>query len=234
MNSINAAINNIVKNKIDPIKKGGRYSVQSAQRLRDELYTLIPTAATGAPSGNVVPYPANYLYFLMLHIIVDGERQLVSPTDYNREGVLFEDPFTEPAIDNVYCNEIITGFRIIYGSSGTLGNYELYYVKNPAVVSIGQEKHKIIAGGSIVNGTVYYVYEECVYNAVTYYPGDTFTGGATSTLTSGIVIATTNITNCDLPGNMHEEVCEFAAMLLSSDVEDWNKKQSLNVDVERE
>ena len=47
-NAINGAITKIVKDRIAPIRVPRKYSVQSAQRVRDELYTLIPAPLTGS------------------------------------------------------------------------------------------------------------------------------------------------------------------------------------------
>jgi len=80
------------------------------------------------------------------------------------------------------------------------------------------------------NGVVYYVYEDAVYNGNTYYAGEIFTGGATPTLTSGIIISSNVIVDSDLPTNLHEEVCIITAKKLSAVVEDYNKEKSLAIE----
>lgn len=231
-NAINGAITTIVKDRIAPIRPPHKYSVQSAQRIRDELYTLIPTPATGSVSGNNVAHPNNYLYYLLLYVTIDGKQQYARPTSYNEIGPLKENVFMKPSAVKPYFNEYTSGIKIEFGSSGTITTYELWYVKNPATVSIGEERDKIIAGTSLSNGVDYYVYEEAVYNTVTYSPGEVITGTGAN-LTSGIVIINTKIVNTDLPVNMHEEICYKAASLLSANNEDYNKKSTLDIEIER-
>lgn len=231
-NAIMNSIWMVVKDRVAPIRVPRKYSVQSAQRIRDELYSLISAPVTGAPSAGIVPYPADYFTYLLLYATVSSTKDYCRPTDYNTIGPLKKNPFTKPTATKFYFNELSTGLKVEFGTTGTFSAYELYYVKNPAVVSIGQERDKILAGVTLTIAVVYYVYEEAVHNGVTYSEGETFTA-ATTTLTSGIVINTNKVVNCDLPVNMHEEICTGAAALLSSTVEDWNKKQSLDVDTEK-
>lgn len=234
INNINAAIWLIVKDRAEPIRANRRYSVQETQRIRDELYTLIPAPATGAPSSGVVPYPANYFYYLLLYTTINGTSVFCTPKSYNVSGPLNANPFMKPSITKPYYNEFTNGLRVDFGSTGTFSAYELTYIKNPATVSIGQPRNHVTDGGAIATGTLYYVYWESVYAGVTYKPGETFTGLITNlTLSSGKVIPSTSIVNCDLPVNMHDEVCFKAAALLSGNVENFQKKNDLDVEVER-
>lgn len=233
INSINEAINIIVKDRVAPIRIPHRYSVQSAQRIRDELYTLIPTPGTGTITNDLVPFPADYLTYLLLYATVDGTQRFARPISYNLEGDTKEDPFSKPTAETIYYNERATGLRMFKPSTSTFTTYELWYLKNPAVVSIGRERNKIAPDPSAISiGVTYYVWEDALHNGVTYEVGETFVAANTN-LNSGYVIPSTNITNCDLPGNMHMEVCTLAAKLMSGQVEDWNKKQSLDMDVEK-
>lgn len=232
IDSINTAIWRIVKDRTAPIRINRSYSYEAAQRIKDELYTIVPPPATGAPVSDLVAVPNDYYYYLLLYITIDGVEQFCKPTTYNEIGPLFDDPFAKPTTVKPYFTQQSNGFRLHKGTSGAFGNYRLYYIKRPAVVSIGQEKNKIDSTGSLSIGVTYYVYEQAVHNSITYYPGDTFVA-ANTTLSSGIVISAAFVVNCDLPDNMHDEICALAASLLSGQVEDFGKKQSLDIDVEK-
>ncbi len=230
-NAINGAILKIVKDRVAPIRAQRNYSVQSSERIRDELYTIV-TSATGSTSGGHIPRPADYFYYLLAYVTINGTQQYCRPTSYNELGPLKRNPHRRPSVTKPYVNENTTGIKVEFGTTGTLSTYELWYVKNPATVSIGEERDKITTGGALTNTVVYYVYEQAVYNGTTYYPGETITGTG-ATLTSGIVIINTKIVNPDLPDNMHEEICDKAAMLLSLNIEDYNKRMSINDEIER-
>lgn len=233
IDALNDVISGIVKDRTAPLRQPAhKYSVQSCQRVRDELYTLIPDPSIAAVSNSLAARPADYFYYLLLWVYVDGVKQFCHPTSYNEEGPLGLDPFAKPNTEQIYFNEKADGFRILKGDTGTFGNYELWYIKNPAVVSIGQEKNKIVDGGAIASGDTYYVYDQSEYDGIIYYPGDTFVGTATATLTSGTVINGSFIVNCDLPENMDDEICTAAGANMELTIEDYNKTQFLNKVVE--
>ncbi len=63
-NAINAASTLLVKDRLEAIRVPRKYSAQSSQRIRSELYTLIPDPpVTGALVSGNVPYPADYLFY---------------------------------------------------------------------------------------------------------------------------------------------------------------------------
>lgn len=230
MNSINDATEMIISKRIDPIKTGERYSVQSAQRVRDELYTLVKRAI-GTPASDIVPIPADYKSYLLLNVAISDEYLGCTPTNYNQESELLDDPFAKPADDQLYFNERETGFRVFHGDTA-IGDYELWYLKNPAVVSIGQPRDKIVTGGTLTNATVYYAYDISVYNGTTYYPGEAITGTGAA-LTSGTVIIGTKLINSDLPSALQDEVVRLASAIMMGTVENYNKQQTLNNDVDK-
>jgi len=234
-NSINAAINKIVKDRIEAIRVDRKYGVQSSQRLREELNTLIPAPATGSLSSGNIPYPSNYLYYLIAYATVGTTKEICFPASYNTMNMIKKSPFHKPSATQLYFNEFVTGLKIISDSKDTVttGTYELWYIKKPAVVSIGKLSQQITDGGTLSTGSTYYVYADSIYNAVTYLRGETFVAGGVTTLTSGIVIVSTNITNCDLPDHLHEEVCQLAAADLMQIADRFDKANMLKGDVER-
>ena len=121
----------------------------------------------------------------------------------------------------------------------------MWYVKNPITVSIGEERDKITGVTALTNLVVYYVYEDATYNATVttgggaivtagqvLKVGETFTATGANLLT-GVVIITTKVVNSDLPDNLHEEICTAGASILTGESENFNRQQSLNVDIER-
>ncbi len=226
MTAINSAIVSILEDRLDNIKNPKRYSFESVQRVRDELYTLVPPTVTIVPVGNLVPYPSNYNYFLKLECIIDGNTTLSRPTSYNESGTLPENPFKKPSNTKTYFDQNADGFVIDRGAAGTFSAALLDYVKNPDTVTIGNPNNKITDGGALVIGSVYIVYEEAVENSVTYYEGQTFTA-ATAVLTSGTVILNSIVVNCNLPVKLHKEITRLAASYMTGTISEFDKEQDL-------
>ncbi len=234
IDALNEATEEIVNDLIDPIKTGAKYSFQSAQRVRDQLYPIVPSPATGALVGGVALYPADYKYYLLIWVTISGVKTFVRPTDYNKEGELVDgDPFEAPSDEQVWFNERDTGLRVLHGPT-TPSAYELWYVKQPTLMSIGNENDKIVAGNVLTNAVNYIAYDQTVYNSITYYPGDTIAGiGGLGTLfVSGTVIPFAKVVNTELT-QLTDQVCKLASMIMSGTAEVWNKKQSLRQDVDR-
>lgn len=232
--AVNEAVWLIVKDRVESIRLPRRYSVQTAQRIRDELYTIYKSAAPsiGGTDKDIVLYPTDYFYYLLLYVTISGKKLWCRPTNYNEVGPLTDNVFSKPSNIKPYFNEISTGFKVLAKTTNVVSSAELWYVKNPATVAIGEERDKLTTGATLTNTITYYVYEQAVYAGVTYYPGEIITGTGAA-LTSGIVIINTKVVNCDLPVNMHNEVCMKAAAILSGKVEDFNKKNDLNSEIER-
>lgn len=231
IDSINEAIELTVTKRIEPIKTGEKYSLQSTQRVREELAALIPDPVLGIFSSDTVEYPSGYKSFLQLNIFVGDNKIYCKPTNYNQIGDLKLDPFGAPSDDQFYFNETKNGLIVYHGESD-LTSYELWYIKNPVTVSIGEERDKLITAATLTNAVEYYVFEESVYSANTYYPGEIITGTGAA-LTSGVVIISTKIVNSELSSALQDEVCNLAAALLSGQVEDYYKKQSLQQDADK-
>ena len=244
-NSINGAVLQVVKDRVEAIRPPKKYSVQSSERVRAELYTLVPAPVSATTVTGIVPYPADYYYYLRMSIFTNATAVTdCIPTNYGEVGLLDENPFKRPTLIKPYFNELATGLQVENGGTATF-NYSLYYVKNPATISIGYERDKISTVTALTNAVVYYVYEDATYNATVttgggatvtagqvLQAGETFTATGANLLT-GTVIINTKIVECDLPVNLHEEICLLAAAKLSGDVEDYNKKIDLTKEVER-
>ncbi len=233
MQAINSSITSIVEDRLDNIKKAKRYSFEQVQRVRDELYTLIPPTLTIVPMGNTVAYPTTgngYNYFLKLECVIGGVITLTRPTSYGESGTLEENPFKRPSNVKTYFDQSRSGFVIKRGATGSFTSALLDYVENPDTVTIGKESDKISSGGSVLTvGVIYMVYDQSVHSGVTYEPGQTFTAAATS-LTSGVVIPNSVIVSCNLPDKIHQEVCRLASAVMNGSVSDFNKKMDLKND----
>jgi hypothetical protein len=199
MYAINSAIGMTIDDRIDNIKKPKRYSFESVQRVRDELYTLVPPTLSITPTGNTLAYPSDYNHFLKLQCTIDGVTLYSRPTNYNESGPLLENPWKKPSNTKTYFDQNESGFTILRGATGSFTTGLLDYIKIPDTVSIGQESDKITAGALVLTaGVSYIVYEDAVHVGATYVTGTVFTASATS-LTSGIVIPNSVIVNCNLP-----------------------------------
>lgn len=237
MNSINDAISMTINDRIHSVHGRRGFNIVSFQRVKDELKSIIPAPATGAPVADIVPFPADYYNYLLLWQTIDSVKQYCRPTNYNLEGPLLENPFTSPKATKPYFSEYSAGLRILHNSAGSMGNYELWYVKNPDVVSIGEERDKITSG-TLTNLSTYYVYDQILLSAplsgkTIYYPGETVVGNGVVTLTSGTLILSTNVTNCNLSGSIQDEIILRAAASISGDASMFQKKQMLDMDAEK-
>jgi hypothetical protein len=227
MYAINAAIGMIIDDRTDNIKKPKRYSFESVQRVRDELYTLVPPTVSIAPVGNILAYPADYNHFLKLQCTIDGVTKYSRPTNYNESGPLLENPWKKPSNTKTYFEQNVSGFNILRGATGTFTAGLLDYIKIPDTVSIGNDSNKINPGASVlVPGQVYVAYEDAVHAGATYVVGTVFTASVVS-LTSGIVILNSVVVNCNLPVKLHEEVNRLASAIMNGTIEDLSKKQDL-------
>lgn len=228
--AINQAITMMVDDRVENIKKQKKYSFQSTQRLRDELYTLVVPTAAFAPTGITLAFPNDYLYLLAINNVINGTRGICRPTTFNEKELVKRNPFKWPTDEKSYYIENSAGWEFIIATGATFSSCELDYMKKPNVVSIGNENDKINAGAAVLTvGQVYMVYDEAVHNSVTYYEGDTFTA-ANAVLDSGTVILNSLITSSDMPEKLHEEICRGAGAIMNGTVEDWRKQQSLKLD----
>lgn len=225
--AINLATGMIFEDRVDNIKIKKGYSFESVQRVRDELYTLIKNSA-GIPVADIIPYPSDYNYAIDVELTVGSVSQSARAISYNQKTIIQRNPFKQPSPEQTFYIEQSTGLLAKY-AGGTFSQYNLWYLKNPATVSIGTQSDKIVGtniAGQLTIGTTYITYDQAVHNGVTYYPGDIFVA-ANTTLVSGIVIPNSVIVNSDMPDKILPEICRLAGAILSGTAADYNKKQDL-------
>lgn len=213
-NAINDAIKNFVDSVINPDEKTrGVRGFQADQYISDNLYTLQKTQ-TAAPTLDVALYPADYRFMTSILATIASTQYPCKPTTQNKVGELLRDPFRAPSDTKPYFIQMPTGFKILHGA-GTVSSVDLNYLKTPASVSVGKSTQLIDAGSGVLTITTSYtVTEPAVHNSVSYNVGDQFVSANTN-LTSGQVILTANITNCDLPDSTHETIAKSAAAILT-------------------
>lgn len=232
IDAINASITQVFKDRTENEKKRRGYQFDdSIEQIMRELFTLVVGPINIVPVGDVVTYPADYRFFGRLFTTVDGTTTYCRPIPFKMEGPLLDDAFRAPRPGKTYYQELETGFRVLHGGT-SFTNASFVYLKYPATVSLGQPTDKVSAGGTLAINTDYIVYDDCVYNTIPYSAGTVFTTGLVTTLTSGVVIPTSAIVDCDMPDNIHDEICTTAAETLSTTVEDYYKSQALDTKAE--
>lgn len=224
---INKAVNDAIMKKIDKITDSTNQGagIDKIQKFRDELYTLmtksVRTVTNTATINSIVKedhitFPADYQTYAGLSLTINSVTTYGRDTTYGEIGPLLECSFRVPTNKKPYFLEDVTGLRLFRGTSSTISNATLYYVRIPATFNMGTESQIINYGTAVLTiNTAYIAYEVSVYNGVTYKEGDEFTtNGVLTDLTSGAVIKKSNTTTCDLPEKCHDELAKMAAEIL--------------------
>lgn len=225
---VNKAVNDAVMNKLDSIidtdKNRGVIGLDRIQKFRDELYTLIkPSTLTVTNVGayndyvNVkhADYPVDYQTYVAMTMTIDGSTTYArNDMTYNTRGPQLECSFRRPNNKKPFFLEDATGIKIYLGD-GAVSSAILEYIKIPATFYMGNESDLIDAGAGVLTPVTNYIaVEESIYNGITYVPGQPFTTGASTALTSGQVILASITTTCDLPQKAHDEIAKQAAVIL--------------------
>ena len=156
-NAINQAIVSIVNERIEPIKQKKPHGFETSQRLRDELYTLIPPAVIGVPTDDptnptadyFIPYPVDYLYGLSIETVLDGNLVGAKPTTYGERPFLYRNPFKEPSEVTCYYIERSYGITVDVADDLVFSQYVLTYLKQPSTVSIANPSDQLTTGTTL-------------------------------------------------------------------------------------
>lgn len=225
---INKAVNDSIMNKLDSIidsdkPSGAIFGLDRIQKFRDELYTLIKTSTTVPTvtttindiiTVNHINYPIDYQSFAALSCTIDGNTTYGRDTNYSEIGPILNDSFRKPNNKKPYFLEDATGLKLYRGIGGTFSSASLTYIKIPATFYMGNETDLIDAGtGVLVSSRSYTAVEESVHNGIVYITGAQFVSVNTN-LTSGQVIPTSVLVDCDLPQKTHDELAKMAASVL--------------------
>jgi hypothetical protein len=245
--AINSAINDIVLDRYDNIrKKQKEYAFQTAQRLRDELYSIVKEAPALTVASDIIALTQITDYWLLLAMRVDISGKVINtiPLTYDELNIVEIDPFVRPSIvypERVYRIESSEGVKIVFGDTGSLVSGHAYYLMKPAKVNIGTEISDTVT--EILSETKIIAYVDSAYDL--YAVGGGIIGSGTLAeeeeftvpvdpvkyikLTSGIVFK--DYTDTDLPDMLHEEIARKAAAILSGNVENYNREKSLEKDI---
>lgn len=254
--AINSAVMDIVNSRYENIKKPAKdreYAFQTSQRLRDELYTLVRYSAGLTATSDTIPvaqFPADYMYLIILEANISGKSINTIPITYDEFNVIQQNPYFRPSIswpERVYRIESVDGIKVIWGDRGRLLNANVYYISKPLKVNIGTEvndpfgTHFSKADDDEVIAfipSVIRLYDESwvFMEDLSLEEEELYVIGTNSEsysqLVSGIVYY--NSINTDLPENLHEELCRTAAKILSGNVENYNREQSLEKDIKQQ
>jgi hypothetical protein len=237
---IDRAVNDAIMKKIDSItdsdKPNELRGIDRIQKFRDELFTLVKTAALtvtniGAYNDDVyinhANYPTDYQTYVSITTTISGTSTYCrDQMTHNTKGPILECSFLKPSNKKPYMLEDATGFNIYKGTSATM-TANLEYIKVPATFTMGADTDLINAGaGVLAINTTYIAVDVSVYNAITYREGVEFTtNGALTDLTSGQVIKKSLTTAIELPPKCHEEIAKMAAEILLGVNSDYDGSQ---------
>lgn len=139
---LNLAINDVVDDRISPLKLDKKYSIESAMRVRDELRSLIKVdtgvtvGASTYEADNLITLPADHRYSLLLYTTIAGVKRVALPKNHDWLGGNFDNPHTKPSAERTKWIEIDDKIAVFAGGN-TIASAELHYVKNPATIELG-------------------------------------------------------------------------------------------------
>ena len=232
--AINEAIEQIVNDRYDNIKKKRNYSAEAIQRVKDELFTLTVEAASLTITNDNGAYPADYKHAYRVVPVIDSVERETEEVSYNQLSEMQRNTYTKPDDDYTKWIQNSTGITIYHGT-GTLNSIFLDYMKQPGKVSAGTIRQHIEQGTGVLAATTAYVVlkDKTVYDGNTYLKGEEFTSTANTDLTYGKVVAKSNTTDSDLPLTIHKEIVDKAAPIMEGWIEDYQSKQSLEFDANK-
>ncbi len=223
-------------------KKIVEFFKDQPDEVRKYLYTLktdvTPAVTTLQTTSDYIVshinYPADYYYFQVMNVFIDGILAEVAPTDDDQLNRQLQNTYTAPTNKYIFQREDATGWKVYRGTTGT-PTCELTYLKTPSNFYMGNESNLIDEGAGVLSLlTSYTAAEQSVYNGVTYNPADTFTtNGILADLTSGQVILTSILVNSNLPEQVQEKMCQIVADILSGNISDFNKAKFLELEVNK-
>ena len=217
-NGLNVAIENKVLESYDqnrPMNHSDAF--QRTQRVRDILGTIVSKATKDTTgfglNGNFITIAStsNYQFLVSLGIKIGSNLYDCTPMTYDRKTVNPKNPYRRPRMTptvRMYYNELDGNIEITHASQSAITDFELYYLRTPALVNYGIEytsSHAFAAGNIII------AVEETVYNGVTYKIGEKITIDSSHfTITSGLVVY--SFVECDIRSSAHEEISRRAAI----------------------
>ena len=162
--AINMAIERIVRDRYDNLKIQKKYSFESAQRVRDELRTLIKEEEITTIDDNKFTIPEDYRHEINLFVTINDKSTVSRPTNYDELGPLLSSPFERPSYISPVHLEIGSDIKVYFGDSGSFTKAKISYIKNPTTVSLSSSidsdipislhEEIVKVAASILSGTV--------------------------------------------------------------------------------
>lgn len=219
---IDNALNIVIDNKLLETYGVGHFlnrddGLQRTQRCREILGPIVEHADKNTSgftfSSNQISIAQSVGYYILLSLgaLIGTKVYECRPLHYSRKIGTSENPFRKPRMTpsvRMYYNELDGKIVITHAYSGSLTDFELYFLKKPNMVNYGLEYNST---HSFNNNDVVIAVEETVYNGTTYKIGDEIIiVNPFLTITSGLVVF--SYTNCNLPLLTHEEISRRAAV----------------------
>jgi len=233
INLYKLAESDIIENRIDPIKnpRSKNIYLQSVQRVREELKTLVKEATVKTITNNIWSYPSNYKHYLLFQLNIDNEIKTARPITFDWLGANFENPHTSPNDNRVKFIEKSTGIEFYRGTGNYITtNSRFEYIAEQ--IKVYWDEIALTGNQTFVVGQEIYIVSgpDIIYNTITYKAGDVFTiitGLTTVNLGTTIV---NKIQSTELSKYLHNEIVRKSIEIQMSIMDDRARKQSINFD----
>jgi len=226
--AINLAIEDIINDRVDSIKRQRSYNFESVMRVKNELSSIVKIDEPIALIGNRMPRPSDWGYTLWVKAQINGKMKDCEPMDINeRHG---RNNLVRPSVKVPKWIEA-EDIEIMYGggANNVLGatGYFSYIIK-PRLVSSGSDLNNT---ATLVIGEQYLVLSGTVTHDLSNYTTDqVFTATSTTYTGTGIIC---QLVNTNLGSHLHSEICRRAAVILSNNVENQAKSTGKTIENEQ-
>ena len=230
--AIQTAASDFVMDRYDNIKKLEKnYAFETMQRVRDELRTIVSKVLITPNSSRVGVLSTNYMFDVGVRQQINGLWKNSVPKAIGErlggERNVYFRPTEEYPTHEQIKNEIFC-----YPAEGVLSSIEMHYIEDYPLPLITDT---VIASGIgvLTQGVTYHVEGNSIaYDGTTYQPTDTFTAGANLSFTGTGTVRV--IVDVPLPAASHEEIAKRGASILSGIVENFNRNQLKENEIQKQ
>lgn len=228
--AIQIATSDFILDRVDNIKRLRKaYGFETATRVREELQSLTKRVSLNLPVVNIINLPTDYMYEVGLEVD-KGNGFYVNSAPVSISELLgsYSNVHYRPTSENPCHVQHGLTIEISTGGMNKIKDVILWYIKQWSHPFIND--NLIQPGNNLTVGEEYYSESIVNHNGLTYPAGVVFT--ATSTLlTSGTV---KNVKNLPLPDIAHEEICKRAAAIYAGTVENFQRNQLKESEIEKQ
>lgn len=226
--ALNTAVEDVMNDRIDSIKRKRSYNFESVTRVKNELSNIVKVKVACTVSGNTVVRPADWKYTLGLEVVINGKKVEVDSMDMNEmvthgrnslmRGSQKRPKYTESDVIEVYFG----------GGTNTMTEAYLTYISIPTQISSGIALDNTAV---LLIGQQYMVLSGSVtHDSNTYNSDDSFTA-TTNTFTGSGTIAL--LSNTNINSQLHNDICRRAAVILSGNVNNQDKVLGKTIESEQ-